>query len=189
MEKLDWILTAGVAFLGYMVTNWVTWTLARRKDRLERINNQLQHCYGPLHALLEANHQAWLDFRSEHHPGDGPYFDADIAPSREDILAWRHYMKHIFMPANERIYEIVVSRSDLLAGDMIPSSLMKLVSHIVSYRAVVSKWGENLDSDLLHNNLTQFDYPAEVQDHVAKEFSRLKHDQQHLLKKKIFSFR
>jgi len=39
------------------------WT-ARRKDRLERINDQLRMLYGPLYSLNQASNLAWGAFRT-----------------------------------------------------------------------------------------------------------------------------
>ncbi|MFN8395018.1 MAG: hypothetical protein U0176_10255 [Bacteroidia bacterium] len=157
--------------------------LARRKDKLDRINNQLEHYYGPLYSLMKANHKAWLDFKGEHIRVALALDDPDIELTPEDIAAWRHWMKHIFMPANEKMFQIIASRSDLLIGDRMPKPFLELISHIVSYRAMMGKWPDEPCSELedRESNLTHFNYPILAQKYVFRKFRELKKKQHQLL--------
>src|SRR5688572_14225276 len=98
-------VTVFIAFAGFIVKYINDLTLTRRKDKLDRINKQLGDFYGPLYSLLKSNQQAWLSFRHRHKPS-GSYFDPQNPPTEEQLIAWRHYMKAVFMPANEKIYDI-----------------------------------------------------------------------------------
>ena len=56
------------AVLGYFVTYGTNLRLAQRKDRLERINQQLSEFYGPLLALTQSSGQSWQAFRKRYRP-------------------------------------------------------------------------------------------------------------------------
>lgn len=61
---LTLIVTVFLALIGYLYTLF----LARRKDRLKRINRQLSDLYGPLYALSRTGAYVWTSFRSQHRP-------------------------------------------------------------------------------------------------------------------------
>jgi len=90
------VVTVVLAFIGYLIKYLNDVAVARRKDRLERINLQLRNLYGPLYALEQATGIAW-DALSKRYPNvDRPDF---APPSTEDDLAdWRLWMSEVFMP-------------------------------------------------------------------------------------------
>ena len=75
------ILSGVVAFLAK--SGYDLW-IARRKDRLERVNQQLKLLYGPLYALNESGGLAWSAFRSRTRP-NVPFFGAKPAPNEPEL--------------------------------------------------------------------------------------------------------
>jgi hypothetical protein len=172
------LVTIVLAFLGYLIKYINDLTLARRKDKLDRINKQLGDFYGPLYSLLKSNQQAWRSFRQKHKPS-GSYFDQKNPPTEEQVIAWRHYMKNVFMPANEKVYDIIVTKSDLLIEDDMPQCLLNLISHIVVYRAVIKNW----DLGNTEENTSIINFPDDAREYVYKAFEQLKKEQFRLLHK------
>src|SRR5262245_313463 len=56
-------IASGVA--GFLAKGTYDLVAARRKDRLERVNQQLKLLYGPLYALNQAGNLAWMAFRTK----------------------------------------------------------------------------------------------------------------------------
>jgi hypothetical protein len=76
------IVTALLAFLGYVVTYMNHLRLAQRKERLERVNRQLSELYGPLVGMSRATETAWVAFRKQYRPDVLAYFDPRNPPQR-----------------------------------------------------------------------------------------------------------
>jgi len=101
--------TITVALFGFMVTYVINLRLARRKDRLDRVNEQLRDLYGPLLALVTTANSTWTVFRTKYRP-EGGFFDETKPPTGVDALAWRTWMKATFMPLNRRMRDLVVTK-------------------------------------------------------------------------------
>ncbi len=75
----------------------------------------------------------------------------------------------IRMPINLRIYEMVVSKADLLIERDMPECLRELCAHVASYQTVLKKWENNDFSE--HTSL--IDYPGrELLDYSHRSFQR-----------------
>jgi hypothetical protein len=85
------LVTAFLAFIGYIVKYLNDVAMARRKDRLDRINQQLRNLYGPLYAIDQASGIAWQAFRSRYRKKQS-YFRSNPPPNEEDLKAWRLWM-------------------------------------------------------------------------------------------------
>jgi hypothetical protein len=129
-----------------LITIWINYNnsirLARRNEQLNRINKQLGELYGPLYALRKAAQAAYEAFRSKYRVGK-PYFDINDPPNNEELEVWRLWMKTVFMPINTKMYELILSKSDLLIEVNFPDSFIILCSHITSYLPVIEKWNKN----------------------------------------------
>jgi len=173
------IVTIFVALIGYLVTYWNNIRLSQRTDRLNRINKQLAEFYGPLYSLVDTDNQAWGAFRSKYRPGR-PFFGTNPPPTDNDLEAWRLWMTTIFMPRNLQMYELIVSKADLLIEADIPDCLRALSAHVASYEAVMKQWENNDFSE--HSPV--INYPAqELIEYSSQSFTYLKKEQEKLLGK------
>lgn len=168
-----------LALLGYLAKYWNDIKLAKRKDKLDRINKQLGDFYGPLYSLLNSTDQAWKSFRKKHKPNGAYFNDPQYPTTEQQIEAWKHYMLHVFMPCNEKIYEIIVNKSDLLIEDEMPKCLLDLISHIVIYKAIVKNWEQGNFSEYTSTN----NFPIEVNDYIFNSFNQLKKQQSDIINK------
>ncbi|MEM8863055.1 MAG: hypothetical protein AAGD96_32490, partial [Chloroflexota bacterium] len=103
------IITTSVSILLALTGYLFTWFSGRRsqqkRDQLDRINKQLADLYGPMFALVESSDIAWRAFRTKHQP-HSRFFSDKQPPSEEDIIAWRRWMRTVFMPINTQMYYI-----------------------------------------------------------------------------------
>ncbi|MBE7436335.1 MAG: hypothetical protein HS100_20640 [Anaerolineales bacterium] len=176
-------VTILLAFLGYIVTYLNNLRLSQRAERLQRINRQLGELYGPLFALNHASDIAWRAFRSKHRPNNAYYFGEGANPSDEELKVWRLWMSSVFMPINSQMYEILLTKSDLLIESEMPDCLLKLCAHVAAYKAVIQKWERKDYSE--HTSLVN--YPGQSLSMYTREsFQKLKVEQRRLLGKPHF---
>jgi hypothetical protein len=91
--------------------------------------------------------------------------------------AWRRWMKQVFMPLNEKMEQLVITKADLLDSPKMPDCLLDLVAHVEAYRVVIAKW--NAGDFREHKSLINF--PREVLQYAQDRFAVLKDEQQQLL--------
>lgn len=152
--------------------------MARRKEKLERINQQLKFFYGPLYALNQAGEGAWLAFRSQVRPNI-QFFSSDSEPNQQDLNAWRIWMNKVFRPIHEEMLTIITKNSDLLNEDDLPEPLQLFCSHVAAYKAVFDRWKNGDFSE----NTSVSKYPREeLNQYLGASFRYLKSEQHRLMK-------
>jgi hypothetical protein len=183
MMPLDWTVVASlavtlvVALAGYLTTYFNGLRLDQRKDRLDRVNRQLSELYGPLLALVSASSRSWEAFRGHYQTATWRFFDPETPPTKEDLQMWRQWMRHVFMPLNERMMELVITKADLLETPTMPDCLLRLAAHVAAYRAFIAQWDEGDFSQ--YEALIEF--PSDVRAYATRTFGTLKEEQQRLL--------
>ncbi len=174
------VVTIVLAFSGYLVTYFNGLRLSQRNQRLERVSRQLGEFYGPLYGLTNSEAAVFKIFRSRYRPGQH-FFSHDDPPSETELEAWRLWMTTVFAPINNRMYELVLSKSDLLIETEMPQCLRDLCAHVVGYQLVMKKWERGDFSE----NLSLLVFPQiELLKYVDESFDALKREQAKLLGKK-----
>ncbi len=175
------IVTVFVALIGYFVTYWNNILLAQRTEQLDRINRQLREFYGPLYSLVDTGNQAWIAFRTKYRHGI-PYFASNPPPTDEDLTAWRLWVTTVFMPRNLQLYELIVSKADLIIETDMPDCLRYFCAHIAAYQVVLKKW-ENQD---FSEHTSIINYPEKaLTEYSRQSFMSLKRKQAELLGKGV----
>jgi hypothetical protein len=170
-------VTVLIAGAGFVVKYLHDRSLARRKDRLDRVNRQLSELYGPLLALSAAGRSCWRAFRAKYRPGGKPFWGPQPPPTDQETAAYRLWMAEVFQPLNERMAEAVIAKADLLEGDDLPECLVDLCAHVAAHRTVLRQWEENDYSEHTLN----LNFPQDVYPYVEKTFEVLKAEQSALL--------
>ena len=173
------VVTILLAFSGYLVTYLNSLRLAQRQQRLERISRQLGELYGPLYGLIDAETAVFKVFRGIVRPNTH-FFSEEDPPTAADLESWRLWMTTVFAPINNRMYELVLSKSDLLIEPEMPQCFRDLAAHVVGYQLVMKQW-ENGDYS---EHLSLILFPREeLLSYVTESFNALKHEQARLLGK------
>lgn len=173
---LSLAVTLAVAVAGFGATYLTNLRLARRKDRLDRVNRQLSELYGPLYAQAEVVNRAWRKFADT--------YGIVWSDTAERAATWRLWMSTVFMPLNRRMVDLVVSHGDLLIEDTIPESLKELCAHVACYEPVVARWQEDGFSSVLYEDHVSIagNFPRTALDRYLKSsFEALKREQAELL--------
>jgi len=168
------ILSGVVAFIAKGLYD--LW-LARRKERLDRVNQQLKLLYGPLYALNQSGHHAWAAFRTVVRPG-GSFFQKNPPPTQEELEAWRLWMNTVFRQNHEEMLTIITKNADLLIEPDLPPALQMFCAHVASYKAVFAKW----DKGDYSQHTAVMNYPTEeLGQYLEDSFKKLKALQAQLL--------
>ena len=175
------IITILLALIGYFATYLNNLRLSQRSEKLNRVNRQLGELYGPLFALTHASSTAWRAFRSVYRPGQAFFVTGGRPPTEEELKAWRLWMTTVFMPINLRIYEIILSKSELLIETKMPECLLLFCAHVTAYQAVIKKWEINDYSE----HLSIVNYPNEIDEYAKSSYQTLKAEQARLINSKI----
>jgi len=81
------------------------------------------------------------------------------------------------MPTNRRIYECILTKSDLLIEPKMPRCLFDLCAHVTSYEPVLAAW----DAGDYSEHVSLLNYPDEIDDYARSSFQKLKEEQQKLI--------
>jgi hypothetical protein len=174
-------VTLFIALSGYFVKYYIDLQLARRKDTLERINQQLRDLYGPLFALIKASNTTWQAWKGLF--GRDPSFrmESGIRPQNEETeRVWRHWIRHVFMPLNLQMSQLIIEHADLLDEEEIHPSLLQLSAHVHGYKGIIAAWDEKDYS--VHMSLINFPGKA-LEEYATNSYKKLKSRQAKLLEK------
>jgi hypothetical protein len=165
------ILTIVLAFAGYLVTFLSTRMLARRQDKLRLVNKRLNEFYGPLYVASQAGDIAYRSLLKKQGKAQSePILDSEM----KDWVLW---MTTIFMPLNDVREKIIIEKAHLIVEEQMPQCLLDFVTHVVGYKAVLSKWAEGDYSE----RRSTIGWPPEFDIYVARSYAALKAEQTSLL--------
>lgn len=150
---------------------------ARRKDRLDRVNQQLKLLYGPLYSLNQASSLAWAAFRMRTRPG-GSFFGSEPPPNKQELEAWRRWMLTVFQPIHDEMLSIITKNADLLIEVSLPEPIQLFCAHVAAYKVVFERWSKNDFAE--HTSV--INYPtSEMATYLETSFRYLKSEQARLL--------
>lgn len=172
------ITTILLAIIGIGAKYWNDLRIVQRKDRLERVNDQLKMLYGPLFALEQAGDMAWKAFRTLYRPGK--HFFINPPPSEEEAAAWRLWMREVFMPLNIQRETIIIENMHLLREGRMPDCFLNLCAHVAAYKPVLKNWEEGDFSQ--HLSIINYPVPT-LRKYIESSFNALISEQISLLGK------
>ena len=160
-----------LAFVGYLATALSAKMLARRKDKLEQVNRRLNEFYGPLYVASQAGNIAYRSLLKKQGKSQSfPILDSEMKE-------WMLWMTTIFMPLNDIREKIIIEKAYLIVEEQMPRCLLDFVTHVVGYKAVLSKWEEGDYSE----RRSTIGWPPEFDIYVERSYAALKAQQTHLL--------
>jgi hypothetical protein len=165
------ILTVILAFFGYLVTFLSARMLARRRDKLRLVNKRLNEFYGPLYVASEAGNIAYRSLLKR----QGKLKSDPITD--EEMKEWTLWMRTIFMPLNDIREKIIIEKAYLIVEEHMPQCLLDFVTHVVGYKAVLSKWAEGDYSE----RRSTIGWPPEFDVYVKQSYAALKAEQTRLM--------
>jgi hypothetical protein len=136
------IIAASVAAIGWVVG----YVLTNRRDRVNQrltasakyLEQQLQELYGPLAMLVLEGRRTYrelLDVLGRDH-----VFVAGNPLEGNDLKTWLFWIEHDFFPRNERIKELIMSKTHLIEGESVPPSYLAFLDHWNSWKINHDRW-------------------------------------------------
>jgi hypothetical protein len=165
------ILTVIVAFAGYAITFLSAHMLARRRDKLELVNKRLNEFYGPLYVASQAGNIAYRSLLTKQGKTQSDPITDD------QMKEWVLWMTTIFMPLNDVREKVIIEKAYLIVEEQMPQCLLDFVTHVVGYKAVLSKWAEG---DFVERRST-IGWPPEFDMYVQRSYAALKAEQTRLM--------
>lgn len=138
-----WIAAAAaavVAVVSAFLTYNTTKRLSRRSDQIAFVGRQLSELYGPLLALSKSSRASWLEFVKLYRGGHPALFDDETPLDDHVINAWRYWVRHVFMPLNRKMFDIILAKTDLIEGGKMPDSFIVFSAHVTGYEVVLARW-------------------------------------------------
>ncbi|GLC36098.1 hypothetical protein PLESTB_001380900 [Pleodorina starrii] len=169
-----WALAAGYLFAYFNAKS-----IEERKARIERVNKQLKHLYGPLLSSVTASRSAFHAMVKQHSPdGTKEAFQAAVQanPDGPQARMYRMWMREVLQPLNERAAKVITEHLDFLDSPGLEPLLLQLVAATSAYRVTLQRWQSG---DLAAYSAIK--YPDSIVDIVSKEFTRFKRRQAALL--------
>jgi len=163
--------------IGFLAKGIYDLWLARRNDKLSRVNQQLKLLYGPLYSLNQSGYHSWSAFRSRYRPGKA-FFGTEPKPTDTELEAWRLWMTIVFQPIHVQMCDVIEKNADLLIEDDLPEPLQKFLAHVSVYKTVFTRWENNDYSEYT----SIMNYPTqELQQYLMQSFRYLKEKQRKLI--------
>ena len=174
------ISTILLALIGYVVTYYNSLRLARRRERLDLINKQINEFYGPLFIACEAGEIAFHALREK--LGGKNIFANRFSPQEDDerYKEWRIWLVNVLMPLNDYREKIILDKAHLIREEEMPVCLLRFIAHVASYKAVIQKWTQGDFSE----HLSIIDFPVEIHAYIKDSYRELKHEQTVLIGRK-----
>jgi hypothetical protein len=171
------VVTVVLALVGYLITHQSNIRLSQRAERLNRVNRQLSELYGPLYTLAIGGGKAYDVFDARYFKGRD-FYDPTQTFTEEELKLWRTWITTVFMPRNLHMYELIVTKGDLLLEPYMDESLLELTAHVASYQALLQRWEEGDFTD----RSALIKYPGtKLNDYCQRSFIELKKRQSLLL--------
>lgn len=165
-------VTIFMGIMGFIAAYVQTVQTSQRRERLEWVNRQIAELYGPLLALMCASTATWEAFRKKYRPGKA-FFEMNDPPTEEEKEIWRTWMSKVFMPINEKAYNLIILKGDLIATDDLPQCMLDLCAHVLAYRVTLARWEEHDFSE----HLSLLRYPTHMAEHCKSIYGQLKREQ------------
>jgi hypothetical protein len=165
------ILTVILALSGYLITSLSAHMLARRRDKLDLVNKRINEFYGPLYVASEAGNIAYRSLlKRQGKEKSEPILDSEMKE-------WMLWMTTIFTPLNDIRERVIIENAHLIIEEQMPQCLLDFVTHVVGYKAVLSRWAEG---DYAERRST-IGWPPEFDIYVKRSYAALKAEQSHLM--------
>lgn len=172
------LTAAAVALLSAFMTYIITKRSTRHSDQITFIGKQLGEFYGPLLALSQASLTAWAEFKRTYGDDRSSLFPSRLSTTGHELESWKYWLKYVFMPINRKMLDIVLSKMDLIEGD-IPQCILDFCRHVTSLEVTLAQWEDSNYSSL---SVVAQHPGAPFDNYIEKKYNELKARQGALLR-------
>lgn len=166
-------LVAGtITALGWLANHWLTTQREEQRRRtevqLKYVERQIEELYGPLVFLLHEGRRTFSDLLDS--LGRGYVFSDEPLPE-DELRTWLFWAEAEFLPRNEKIKSLMVSKTHLIEGAGFPDSYVAFLDHCNSWAINHRRWKEQGVEYSWHSKVN---WPTEFSNEVLRTFEALK---------------
>lgn len=167
------IITGLVTAIGWLVSHIL---LTRREEEkrkmdasLQFIDRQLEELYGPLAFLIWESDRAFKDLLET--LGRSFVFHSERPMPEQELKIWLFWLDNFFFPKNEKIKELLMTKTHLIEGEEMPVSYIKFLEYYNSWKMEHLRWQKE---EVPYSWHSKMNWPREFGSDVTSTFKRLK---------------
>ena len=167
------LITAVVTAIGWLVVHY----LSQKRDRentqkeaaLRHVERQLEELYGPLTFLIHEGRRTYADLL-ENLERDH-VFEGDEPLPEDEQKMWLFWIENSLMPKNEKIRQLLMSKTHLIDGSRFPDSYVTFLDHHNSWTINHLRWKEE---GIPYRWRSKIDWPKPFDREVLDTFKKFK---------------
>jgi hypothetical protein len=167
------LIAAAVTAAGWLVNHILADRRAGERQQteacLQYVERQLEQLYGPLVSLIYERRRTFIDLCDT--LGRNQVFVEGQPLTEDELEAWLFWSEESFLPTNERIKQLLMSKTHLIEGEGFPQSYVALLDHCNSWNIRHKRWKEQGVEYSWHSKIN---WPLAFQQEVIETFQRLK---------------
>jgi len=101
-----------------------------------------------------------------------------VSYNEDEKEIWKYWIENEFFPRNEKIKNLLASKTHLIEGEKIPNSWVEFITHSNSWRIHFERWKKGKTK---YPQYSKTRYPKEFSDDVITTFQLLKKRQVYLM--------
>ena len=177
LTLLGFGVTVALTTAAWVVTHRQKLTYDARAERLRLLDRRINEFYGPLSVTAKVNKRMLDALLAQRRVQGTPFLNADAPRSPADVSTWRLWVETNFMPANQRLVDLVEKNAHLIREDKVPQCLLDLAAHVAGYRIVLERWKREDFSE----SFSPFPYPNDLLAYAEASYAALKDEQLRLI--------
>jgi hypothetical protein len=167
-------LVAAIATsFGWLANHWLTTHREEQRRRTEAqlrfVERQIEELYGPLVSLLHEGRRTFADLLQS--LGRNYVFIVGKPLPKEELHTWLYWAENEFLPRNEKIKDLLKSKTHLIEGPEFPESYVRFLDHCNSWAINHRRWK---DQGIEYSWRSKINWPEEFGIEVLDTFKSLK---------------
>jgi hypothetical protein len=167
------INTGSVTAIGWLVNYWLTASKEEQRRKTEAqlkfVERQIEELYGPLAFLVYEGRRTYLDLLDV--LGRKQVFVSEQTLPDDELVTWLFWTEVEFLPRNEKIKNLLMSKSHLIEGAKFPESYVVFLDHCNSWAINHRRWKEQEIKYVWHSKTN---WPGEFEKEIVTTFEHLK---------------
>jgi hypothetical protein len=167
------IISATVTILGWLINHILTGYRERKAQQLAALmkftERQLEELYGPLAFLIWDGRRAFTDLLEIF--GRDYVFPPSGTLTEDELKTWLFWLDNYFFPKNERIKDLLMTKTHLIEGEEMPASYLAFLEHHNSWYLNHLRWKKKGVTYSWHSKINA---PREFEEEILDTFKHLK---------------
>jgi hypothetical protein len=167
------IISATVTILGWLITHILTGYRDRKTKefsaQMKFTERQLEELYGPLAFLIWDGKRTFEDLLEI--LGRNYVFPPSGTITEDELNTWLFWLDNYFFPKNERIKNLLMTKTHLIEGAEMPASYLSFLEHHNSWYLNHLRWKKE---GIKYSWRSKINAPHEFEEEIIDTFKRLK---------------